>query len=916
MFKKNKKTKRIIIALVSFLEIFALNIFQAQALHLPSPSEVAGELEERYHIDLGSVQNFSEGANVSSTKNFAPQVSLFFQPSDPKPGEKLTATASPMFFSNPNEDLYYTWYLKHKSGNKDWNGDGNIDIDDYKIEAARIIAQGDFYPSNFDYNTSNNDHDGYQAYYGGDNMEGAPSHCYIHDFDSGIDAEMVKGCRHLFPDAPGHTTGDNSFDVDEEKFWGTDPNDPDTAKTGNNDEANVAGLGQATFTWNYEPGDEVGVAVEGVSMMPTKYDDSSSMIEWALPKNKCTTHSTETQYQVQCTDPNYPIPACVNTTNNIDLSQIGGNSNTNTALYSCVSTRENPQCIQSSAPTCSNGIPRCVASIGSDNVIDPDDANGNTGYEHACDSSQVYSIDNYFPALNLQPPGCVPQADNSGGVQTGSKTIESKGYTVVIPTTNIDINDCLDDNFVDPMQGGQAGKLDVSLSYTPDNPVNDPTTDNSGDVVSVQASVGNSEQNTNQQLYDWSVSISTDGTFNGKFRDITSALVNNNLVSGPTQGNGVSALNFQLNLNPTNLGISQQVFNTYFPSGVGYLNVVSKVSENFASGSTQYGQSNVIIKVTSSDKKIVAYNTRVNSDGTMVIDDADNSNVICATSGTCYVTKGQIIGVKVNGSGLSNFSWALNNNTMTCDSLVSSADCKIGTATNYNFFPVMGNVGDTYTLTLTANDIGDTDTGKSITLQKNFQIVDPYLTIESADQNSVWPRWIGSYTDLNGANHDDLSDSVFETYPGNQMKFQAVFHPASIEIDTPIAWKIDGYDFPAADNTREITLAEQKGLGASYGISLSGVYTQPAEMKRALQTIWGISQFDSEDKNLSDDIQVQVVANPSISKVDSPKKFFAAVVGAVPENMIFLLRIFLTVGILIFVSRLIFSLNPNKSYEA
>jgi hypothetical protein len=94
-------------------------------------------------------------------------------------------------------------------------------------------------------------------------------------------------CEHLFPEAPGHDTGDGKFKEAEERFWRTNPEDPDTANNGNKDEANVAGLGQNTFSWNYQPGDKVGVAVEGVSILSTKYADASQAIMWALPKNDC-----------------------------------------------------------------------------------------------------------------------------------------------------------------------------------------------------------------------------------------------------------------------------------------------------------------------------------------------------------------------------------------------------------------------------------------------------------------------------------------------------------------------------------------------------------------------------------------------------------------------------------------------------
>ena len=132
-----------------------------------SASQMAGELEARYHINLGSAQNQGELFNVSDTKKLAPEVSLFFNPSDPKEGEKITARAFPVYFSNTEASLYYGWYLKHKGcdlkknvtdkeildlcnasdpdrGTDKRENPGDITIEDWKIEATRIIAQNGY----------------------------------------------------------------------------------------------------------------------------------------------------------------------------------------------------------------------------------------------------------------------------------------------------------------------------------------------------------------------------------------------------------------------------------------------------------------------------------------------------------------------------------------------------------------------------------------------------------------------------------------------------------------------------------------------------------------------------------------------------------------------------------------------------
>ncbi|TSA45444.1 hypothetical protein D4R51_01815, partial [bacterium] len=108
------------------------------------------------------------------------------------------------------------------------------------------------------------------------------SRCYKHNFGTNADASIFRenelsgsatdnssgldfpvSCKHKWPNAPGYTSGSGKFMTGEEKYWKTDPADPDTDGDGYPDGADTIGLGQETFTWSYQPGDRVGVAVEG-----------------------------------------------------------------------------------------------------------------------------------------------------------------------------------------------------------------------------------------------------------------------------------------------------------------------------------------------------------------------------------------------------------------------------------------------------------------------------------------------------------------------------------------------------------------------------------------------------------------------------------------------------------------------------
>ncbi len=247
-------------------------------------------------------------ADYLETGNFSgetasPRVALAFNPTNPAEGNRIQAIATPSDFATVNSKLYYTWFLKRDNCPSDksacdLNKDGRVNIEDYKIEAARTIANGGFNWQSANYskrdkkivydiegNNSLEDKDsdsesGYDASLGGDGQ--SASKCYVHDFDNDTNLKL-KDCYHLFPNdgISGEKLGDGSFSLKEEKFWHTDPNNKDTAATGNTDEANVIGLGQDSFTWTYASGDKVGVVVEGVATGTTTH------VMWALPKNKC-----------------------------------------------------------------------------------------------------------------------------------------------------------------------------------------------------------------------------------------------------------------------------------------------------------------------------------------------------------------------------------------------------------------------------------------------------------------------------------------------------------------------------------------------------------------------------------------------------------------------------------------------------
>lgn len=902
-----KKKHKAILAAIAVAHLLVASSLPAEALFgvkIPSPSKVASDIEQRYHIDLENVQDQGELFNVAANKQPAPEVSLFFSPSDPREGEKITAKAFPTFFSNNEEDLYYTWYLKHAQCGLnnapsaavrtacDRDNNSRITVEDWKIEANLILMQNGYDSSVANY-SSDSDNDGYNSRFGGDGKVNAPSYCYYHDNASGINYEIANAgnttftcpggkspvcmteelsytdtanpvgtnecivsglpycgssgrascntgtpycvtqpnsngsfscigggtstlqscrttttngvnpqCRHLFPDASSATTGDGSFGAAEERFWGTDPNDPDTADNGNKDEANAVGLGRSSFTWNYVSDDEVGVAVEGSAMMAVKHDDAGIMVMWAFPKNDC---------------------------------------------------------------------PISVA----------------TG--------------------------------------TGAYTKRIKNYSVQIETANIDLNDCIPRNLVNPAEGGQATNLEIQVTADPSEAVNDESGDEGGDLVIAQASVTNGKRAIADTEFDWKVDISNNVQFNsaiGPTANITADLQNLQLL-GNVKGNALDSLRMRLNI-LRNQSVGGRPLSSYLTNGIGYLRFTASVTENFDNTSSRKGKSDVIIKFVSTGRKISAYIADPVLVGSkMQVQLPPGGGVICNIDALdrnlCRVIRNEIIGLRVDPTGLSNFHWTINGKDYACSQKDVSPDCIDGEQNEINFFPVSGNVGDTYTVNLTANDV---QTGEIVTVSRSFHIIEPEVSIAPTDPNIVWPRFLGQYRDITGQATscpgglcDNFSKSVFEALSGSDLSFQGNFLPSFLFASSNREWMVDGQivNETAVNN---IIFNAAKGPSGIYSVQLTASVAQSSNSRRALLDIWNISPLDSGEIIFRSNIEVNL-QDPAIAEGNEGKnkRYFATLATYLPASVLFSFRILLSGVLILFAAAFFMSVLPKPQAE-
>lgn len=862
-----------------------------RALSIPSPSKVAREIEQRYHINASSVRSFSESFNVVDEKKPAPEVSIFFSPSDPREGQKITARAFPMYFTNPSEQMYYTWFLKREgcdlgtaSGKPSYcnaDGAGGITINDWKVAAMRILVTDGADKAGFSYR-NDSDGDGYDAEFGGGRESGTENDwCYVHDASDGRFYELVSStrsdafscgtdgyipscitgtqvmgsdlietyiyevsgtpscvsdtpscpdgtlarcvnplvanlsfaidetednlscssgdaetqrCVHLFPEpsGTGEDSGDGNFGVREEFFWGSNPADPDTADNGNKDEANVTGLGRDSFTWNYQVGDQLGVVVEGTSMVSTKHSDSSMMIMWAFSGTGC-------------------------------------------------------------------------------------------------------------------------QVRNKGSYNTSIR-----GYSVNIPTADMsedDLNECLENDLVDPIEGGQnkSKRLEIDVTATPENPTNDQTEEGAGDSVFATASISNASRPESEILYSWTVEVS-DNAVDG-WEDITDRLGDSGMLPS-NEGNGLSSVSAALNMDRAFLAAVDGALPGTDPL---YLRFSVRARENFSTGVFREGRGDVIVRVSNTTKKILTYSTTAADTGAgsrVAIDepicDTFHPNPATAEEAidnldrvACRVMKNEIIGVRVDPSGLSDFRFTVDGAALSCNASISGDPaCANG---NEAFFAVVGNPGTSINVKLEATNV---ETGRSLTLSRTFNIVQPEIVLESSDEQSLWPRYVGQYTDLDGNSYDEYSRNFFEKYPESEITLRARFIPGFAERIADRSWTVDGEAVAESADMEIGFFSEEEPAGDVTNVTLSAVLLQPNEKRLALRDIWGIDASKTAETAISKSIQITNVDHEG--GADSGiRKWYAAASAYVPPALSFAFRTIILGGLLLFVIGFAFSLAPE-----
>ncbi len=486
-------------------------------------------------------------------------------------------------------------------------------------------------------------------------------------------------------------------------------------------------------------------------------------------------------------------------------------------------------------------------------------------------------------------------------------------------TTEVDLNDCLEENLLDPTSNENSdvnSKLNLQVVSQPENPINDSA--GRGDTLNVSAASFNS-QDSNGLLYNWTVQLSRDGsaapTDATNWKDITTDLeAIPSFSAADVSGIGKQKLAIKLNL--TENLIKENITGIY--TGNFYLKIKVKAKGTATDGS-QDAEGFVTVKVRQQQNEMKIYSVTANNTGMLTMDSGGSE--LCASAGEksrCYVAQNEIVGIMVDNkqNELANFSWKANGAAVTCDASVSSQCSTVGG--NKIFVPILGNTGEAVDVIAKAIN---TKTNEAVELSRHFVITKMQAQINSTDETKVWPKLLGYYKDLNDNRYPDYSTSVFESAQGSTADLIATFYPSSLVDQSQLEWSIDGETKYELSNKKQINFPIKKAEGENYNIGFNVKYktgsdSQVNNLRKALLKDWKIEPANLIDEQENVSLQINVVS-PGSQKVASKEvqSGLASLISHLPENLMFLLKIVVTSGALLLLTGIVFAVMPENIFR-
>jgi len=1001
--KKNKISKKFFIIIGKIFLIIILfsgNPTSTKALSIcfgpfcmnHNTTDIYKEIENRYGFDQDIWRK-------AKRKVDAPRVEIFFDNTNPKPGEKVTAHAVPEFFKNDSQNLYYTWYLIHtKDGTPQTATNG---INSGKIEASRIMSHGDYDPD-LDGQTypdpgKDPDKDGWPpvdindykkclnngdesdrtacsfAPFGGADGVGGLAEEFVEQYGNGDDY-----CRGVYG-SPDTAKCDFYGDTSEESSYISSSYYYLLEYSSSNNQSDH----WCNACWNDYHTPEALTSDDGTN--GTCSDSRNKCCYDALVSPDPLTYSKSADYCSQCTAPDCDacydayktcnfnnVSSCLTTEFNgcaQDWNSAHNNESTNEEIYTNVSRcyrhkfgepTNNSTGFQTDDLSgldfpvkCKHKWPNAPGYTSGSGKF----PNGEEKYWKTDPNDPDTDGDGFFDEADVIGFGqesftwTYQAGDRVGVVAEGTSMLPTDeknayfkimwGYPDICDSTKIDLmdDDGCDNNSNDPdktdlgfgfwatkspNEEENGEKLKLSLSFAPDNPVADPTSDNKdnilddgaitdADQITVTSSLDNTELNPASLYYTWQISKSTDLS-SDNWKEMKN--INDNFsISTPTNGLGLASLAFA----PKKKVLIEDNENIIYFRVTLTLSTASDIKHN-------RGRSSVVIPVNKKGIKIGLYKVDIR-DGKAIIGEEVCNDGLYKT--LCPAVQNQMLGAKVTGNkyNLSNseFSWSLNGNQYNVPA--DSSKYFDGLDSRTIIFPITKPEQEIEEISVTAtpkNELRPVTGGRLVT------VVKPALFIKTADESVSWPmKFTVPDETRKFASRDIISSDMFEALINKQVSYRLDFVPDYLleedYLNILIDWKFNGastnfnnvyeenpdlqrLDLEDNDRTIKFTTSELEGRYYTLGAEIIKYWSD--EERKISYTAWGINP-----ETLRGETGITIATVSALTEEESalasPKQILAAIGTHLPHYLMYNLRLALTLLVMFFVSAGFYGLSQR-----
>ena len=482
-------------------------------------------------------------------------------------------------------------------------------------------------------------------------------------------------------------------------------------------------------------------------------------------------------------------------------------------------------------------------------------------------------------------------------------------------TFGTDINDCLEENFVDPTKGTADKRIEVAFSYSPQNPIND-TLGNNSDTLAIRADLSNIE-NKSFVKYAWTFWMCLSNT-----DDQCTEMTKNFLDQYAT---GVTKT--------TGLGIDSVKMRLKMPTNTLFLKAELQVLETTEDAGEKSGKGKIFIPLQHTSDDIIPQKVQAIEDLSLSTDVRLTQNGIryanlttdCPEK-TCSTVKNEILSLRFNGADVANkiLSWTLDGKPL----IASGSDPRTV------YFPILKDQGATYSVKLAIADTDGDKLGKEkIILARDFKVEDP--RVEIRPENCVLPtegasadpcRFVEEGKLLNPLDRTavlevDYNENLFQSQKNSIVLIRpalnfdrSALRESNIQGNPVDIWFVDGAPADRAniDADGNLLLPINKEAGEKYKISFQALHTQPMLIKRALGNIWNVPDETFYERTISDSLEIEVIETPETSYRSGTKKILASVFSGLPNYVNFLFRTVLTLALILFVANLSFILFPKQ----